>query len=160
MNIAGSNGPRISCISTMSSVNEACANGVWNRSRGRHPIIVLLRSCLPPDLPPSLTTESDLFFWRNSVGSQPELFSNSKTCLSLHHSPPSVSWHKVVWPKVQISKYSFLFWVVLRDRLPTRDRLRSWGFNVPPECLLCESQSESRSHILFNRDFKDYLQSQ
>lgn len=80
-------------------------------------------------------------------------FSNSKTWLFLHHSPPLVSWHRAVWPKVRIPKHLFLHWVVLRDRLLTRDQLRSWGLNVLAECLLCGSNSESRSHLLFHCDF-------
>lgn len=67
MNISGPKGPRVSGISTLSSVNEAYADGIWNLSRGRHPILVLLRSCLPPDLLASLSQEPALFLWRNSA---------------------------------------------------------------------------------------------
>lgn len=33
--------------------------------------------------------------------------------------------------------------------ITTRDRLRNWGLSVPPECLLCNTATESKSHLFF-----------
>uniref|UniRef100_A0A1J3JFX8 Reverse transcriptase zinc-binding domain-containing protein n=1 Tax=Noccaea caerulescens TaxID=107243 RepID=A0A1J3JFX8_NOCCA len=44
-------------------------------------------------------------------------------------------------------------WMVMRDRLVTRDRLRSWGLNVPSTCLLCDSSPETKSHLLIDCNY-------
>ncbi|VVA99920.1 unnamed protein product [Arabis nemorensis] len=43
----------------------------------------------------------------------------------------------------------------MRDRLTTRDRLRGWGLDIPPGCLLCASASESRGHLFFNCSYSN-----
>lgn len=39
------------------------------------------------------------------------------------------------------------------SRLPTHDRLRSWGLDVPTSCVLCTGNSESHWHMFFECDF-------
>ncbi|CAH2071404.1 unnamed protein product, partial [Thlaspi arvense] len=98
-----------------------------------------------------------LLFVEESVGNPPEIFSSSKTWVSLHPSPPTVSWFKSVWFKYRIPKHAFFAWVTIQDRLPTRDRLRSWGLNVPPGCLLCSTGTENRSHLFFGCSFSSVV---
>lgn len=44
-------------------------------------------------------------------------------------------------------------WVTMWDRLSTRDKLRSWGLDVPATCLLCGTGYESRDHLFFQCSF-------
>lgn len=44
-------------------------------------------------------------------------------------------------------------WLILLRRLPTRDRLRRWGLNVPPECVLCSTGTETHHHLFFECDY-------
>ncbi|EOA33837.1 hypothetical protein CARUB_v10021318mg, partial [Capsella rubella] len=108
----------------------------------------LLQGSLPP-VPNMLSLESDFFLWRNSPNEPPGVFSTSKTWISTHPAGPLVPWFKSVWFKERIPKHAFISWVVIRNRLTTRDRLRGWGMNVPSECLLCTSSAESRLHLFF-----------
>ncbi|XP_056848817.1 uncharacterized protein LOC130498972 [Raphanus sativus] len=61
----------------------------------------------------------------------------------------TVSWSKVVWSSYGIPRQSFLMWLVLLDRCPTKNRLISWGIQVNPNCLLCNNYHESRDHLFF-----------
>ncbi|CAA7035796.1 unnamed protein product [Microthlaspi erraticum] len=88
------------------------------------------------------------FLWRNSHNSQPGYFSSSETWDSIHPSPPTIPWTQSVWFKDRIPKHAFILWLAMRDRLSTRDRLRSWGLNVPTNCLLCNAVPETRNHLL------------
>lgn len=54
-----------------------------------------------------------------------------------------------MWFSYGIPRHSFLTWLVLLDRCPTRDRLISWGVVVDPICLLCNNAPESRNHLFF-----------
>ncbi|XP_024006075.1 uncharacterized protein LOC112082793 [Eutrema salsugineum] len=149
IDITGANGPRVTGISSLASVSSAVSNGSWSLSQGRHPILVLLRGCLPLVTPDPNSSEPDFYLWRNSLTEPPGRFSTQKTWLYLHPPAPPVDWFSVVWFKARIPKHAFLLWVILRKRLPSRDRLRGWGLNVPSECLLCDASPESSSHIFF-----------
>lgn len=83
----------------------------------------------------------------------PAMFSTSKTWISLHPPPPPVIWHKAVWFPQKIPKHSFIVWIVLKDRMLTRDRLRSWDLLVPQECLLCGHAAETTKHLFFECQF-------
>ena len=60
---------------------------------------------------------------------------------------------KVVWFKENIPHTAFVSWLVLLRRLPTRDRLRRWGLNVPADCVLCSSGIGTHHHLFFECDF-------
>lgn len=48
-------------------------------------------------------------------------------------------------------------WVAQLDRLPTRQRLASWGLNIPTDCCLCASSIETRDHLLITCTFSAEL---
>lgn len=58
-----------------------------------------------------------------------------------------VAWSKLVWNFCAIPKHSFISWMAILGRLPTRDRLRCWGLQIVEECLLCGLEPESIEHI-------------
>lgn len=68
----------------------------------------------------------------------------------------NVGWCMAVWQKDEIPrpqtpdpKCSFIFWLVCKDRLRTRDRLKRWGVIEVSSCLLCGTAEESRDHLFF-----------
>lgn len=58
-----------------------------------------------------------------------------------------VDWSAAVWTSRSIPRQSFHVWMVVQNRLPTRDRMIHWGLAVPPVCLLCNGADESRDHL-------------
>ncbi|CAN7114329.1 unnamed protein product [Brassica rapa subsp. narinosa] len=157
INITGPMGPQVTGITALAPLKEVVENGSWILPRGRHPLLVHIRACLPA-VPPILTSsQSDLFLWRTSPNSPPSVFSSSKTWDALHPSPSTVSWYKAVWFSSNIPKHSFLVWVLAWDRLPTRDKLRYWGIEVSPNCLLCDTLHETKEHLFFSCAYSQEL---
>ncbi|CAA7059768.1 unnamed protein product [Microthlaspi erraticum] len=146
--LTGANGPRVTGINRMATVNQACNNSAWLISGGRHPILRLLRDVLPINLPTSLNSLQDVFRWKSSPTADPGDFSSTKTWDFLHPTGPPLIWTKPVWFKERIPRHTFILWLVIKDRLVTRDRLRSWGLDVPSSCLLCDSAPETKHHLL------------
>ncbi|XP_039032920.1 uncharacterized protein LOC120168183 [Hibiscus syriacus] len=68
-----------------------------------------------------------------------------------------VAWHKVVWFSAHIPKFSLIAWMVILDRLPTKDRLCRFAMVTDSSCGLCGADLESRNHLfmdcLFSRGF-------
>ncbi|KAL0749205.1 hypothetical protein Bca101_031208 [Brassica carinata] len=167
--LSGPLGPMVTEIDIMATVSQAVSNSQWTLPRGRHLIVRRIRDALTNQTPPFPSTSSDIFLWQNGLNDVPSKFSASKTWEGLNPHPPSVSWHAAVWFKQRISKHSFITWsvwfkqriskhsfitwLIMRERLTTRDRLRSWGLQVPPECLLCGSSLESQNHLFFDCSF-------
>lgn len=146
-------GPMVTGISLLSTVSEAVSGSSWALPRGRHAITRMLRSALQ-NIPPSTgNTQPDEFMWKNGLHDVPGAFSSSKTYQSIQQTLPEVPWHRAVWFKERIPKHSFIYWVLMRDRLPTKDRMRNWGLNVNPECPLCNTALESTSHLFFECEY-------
>ena len=59
-------------------------------------------------------------------------------------------WHRQVWFQGRILKHAFITWVIARNRLGTRDRMRSRGLQVPSTCVLCNAADETRHHLFFD----------
>lgn len=129
-------GPQGTAVTGLQS-DAVGPNGWWiSSSRSRNPLIVLLKACLPDYDPILNSEEDDRYLWKSGIGDPKPKFSAAETWRVLNPEGARVSWHEQVWFKGRIPKHAFLTWVVVRDRLVTRDRLISWGLQVPSVCLL------------------------
>ncbi|XP_056848818.1 uncharacterized protein LOC130498973 [Raphanus sativus] len=112
----------VSGIPLEASVSSITSNGHWNiSSRSRHPILRIIRAELPPQAPQASVLDEDSYIWRNSLTGQASEFSVSLFYATLYSSPSSVSWHKAVWFKKRIPRHAFITWLVMRDRMVTRE---------------------------------------
>lgn len=66
-----------------------------------------------------------------------------------------VQWSKWVWNKLNVPKHSFLCWIIMWQRLNTRDRLRKIGLQVPPDCPLCAKYPETAEHIFLHCEYAE-----
>lgn len=48
-------------------------------------------------------------------------------------------------------------WMLFLNKLTTVDKLCSWGIAISSDCLLCESEMESRDHIFFSGNFSEQV---
>ncbi|KAK2638081.1 hypothetical protein Ddye_025876 [Dipteronia dyeriana] len=44
---------------------------------------------------------------------------------------------------------SFILWMAVRGRLPTRDRIHKYDHGAVTTCVLCNSHLESHAHLFF-----------
>ena len=59
----------------------------------------------------------------------------------------------MVWSSLNVPKHFFISWMVILNRLPTRDRMREWEIVIEGRCELCHNKMESRNHIFFGCSF-------
>ncbi|XP_039014889.1 uncharacterized protein LOC120144737 [Hibiscus syriacus] len=64
-----------------------------------------------------------------------------------------VCWHKLIWYPLHIPKHSFISWMALLNRLPTRDRLQKLGLCTDSTCVNCCQDQESRDHLFSHCPF-------
>ncbi|KAL2900871.1 hypothetical protein RDABS01_025953, partial [Bienertia sinuspersici] len=59
-------------------------------------------------------------------------------------------WAKAVWNCYSLPKHRFIPWLVLQQRLQTRERLAHFGICQSELCLLCELECETQNHLFFS----------
>ncbi|KAE8693577.1 hypothetical protein F3Y22_tig00110809pilonHSYRG00241 [Hibiscus syriacus] len=64
-----------------------------------------------------------------------------------------VGWHRLIWFPSHIPKFSIIAWMVILDRLPTKDRLARFGIVTVNVCGLCGDNQESRNHLFLECSF-------
>ncbi|XP_039063442.1 uncharacterized protein LOC120208171 [Hibiscus syriacus] len=64
-----------------------------------------------------------------------------------------VNWHKLIWFPAHIPKFSLISWIVILDRLLTKDRLVRFGLAIDNVCGLCGLGIESRDHFFVECSF-------
>ena len=152
----GTSGPRALRIRLSATVSEAVSGSLWNLPAPRSDEALNLHVFLTTINVPSFEGSPDLFSWTVD-GEKLQTFSSSKTWNILRERHPIRAWHKMVWFKGHVPKHAFTMWVAVLDRLPTRNRLASWGMQTPTSCCLCSSSDESRDHIFAECDFTKEL---
>ncbi|CDY57647.1 BnaAnng14890D [Brassica napus] len=131
---------------TLASLSD---NGNWTLPPARTENQIELQAYLTTLV---LTEEEDCYEWE-IAGRTSNAFSTGEVYTYLRGSIATVNWSHLVWSSFGIPRQSFLTWLVMLDRCPTKDRMISWGLDVSPTCLLCNSQPESRNHLFFDCPF-------
>ena len=96
----------------------------------------------------TLNQEQDYYEWE-LAGKTISKYSTGDVYTYLRGEIAEVNWSKSIWSSYEIPRHSFLAWLVINNRCPTRDRLIGWGIQVSPLCLLCNLQSESRNNLFY-----------
>lgn len=81
------------------------------------------------------------------------VFKSSTTWDILRPRENVKDWVNVVWFKGSVPKHAFVMWVANWDRLPTRERLASWGLPITTTCPFCSRDNETRDHMLLACEF-------
>ncbi|CAL9215493.1 unnamed protein product [Arabidopsis halleri] len=149
----GQLGPRELRISRDATVSEATREGHWYFPNARSLQAEQLQVCLSSVAPPSPLRGPDWYQWKQPTGTYTEKFSSKGTWMQIRHISPHVAWHKAVWFKESVPRFSFIHWLASHERLTTRDRLLQWGMNVPPACVLCTTGLDSHAHLFFECEF-------
>eukprot|EP00253_Pinus_taeda_P016878 PITA_16878 len=63
-----------------------------------------------------------------------------------------IVWERNWWPKVSI-----FIWLASKNKILTWDRIQKKGFIGPSRCYLCNSEGETRNHLLINCPFAKTL---
>ncbi|XP_039024717.1 uncharacterized protein LOC120157747 [Hibiscus syriacus] len=59
----------------------------------------------------------------------------------------NVDWHRLIWFPAHVPKFSVVAWMVMLDRLTTKDRLGRFGIVTDNLCGLCGASQETRNHL-------------
>ncbi|CAN1153049.1 LINE-1 retrotransposable element ORF2 protein [Linum perenne] len=74
-------------------------------------------------------------------------FRVSKVWNDIRPTAPKVKWYEAVWKDLSIPRRSFITWLIVIDRVATKDKIKRWSPNIAAECELCGNAEESREHL-------------
>ena len=82
-------------------------------------------------------------------------YSTKKIYEAILNPPTAPSPFKWIWKSCCLSKHKFFFWLLLLDRLNTKDLMARKNFYVENiDCVLCDDeQRESMMHLFFECEF-------
>lgn len=95
-----------------------------------------------------LSDAEETIIWRvEGPGSQ--TFNTNQIYHLIRERITLVTWSNICWFKRGVPKHQFLTWMFLYNRCPTKDIMVSWGIQVDPLCILCNSSLESKDDLFF-----------
>ena len=54
---------------------------------------------------------------------------------------------------ITIPRQSFIGWLAMKYKLPTKERMFHWEFNGESACNLCRAFTENKDHLFFHSSF-------
>uniref|UniRef100_A0A803Q484 Reverse transcriptase zinc-binding domain-containing protein n=1 Tax=Cannabis sativa TaxID=3483 RepID=A0A803Q484_CANSA len=68
-------------------------------------------------------------------------------------------WSNLIWDRLIVPKHRFILWLVLWDRLNTRERLSKFMTTMDAKCVFCSKEEETIAHLFFECDYsRSFLQ--
>ncbi|KAJ8419423.1 hypothetical protein Cgig2_014910 [Carnegiea gigantea] len=68
-----------------------------------------------------------------------------------------VNWTKLVWARTVIPRHSFIAWILINHRLPTRSRLSKFQHLSTTLCPLCNAVEEDENHLFLTCHYAQTL---
>ncbi|XP_020872075.1 uncharacterized protein LOC110226010 [Arabidopsis lyrata subsp. lyrata] len=93
--------------------------------------------------------EEDVHMWKWRSGFK-KCFSTRETWMLIREERPKCEWAKGVWFPQATTKYAFITWLAMHNRLATGDRMMKWNQQPNTACVLCQAPMETRNHLFFH----------
>lgn len=68
-----------------------------------------------------------------------------------------VNWRSIISKNAEAPTVLFIAWIVLQAKLRTKDVVARWNSTIDQKCSLCESQGETRDHLLFECNYSSEI---
>lgn len=91
------------------------------------------------------------------VSSKTYVFSVSSAWDQIRTQRPKFDWWKVIWFSQAIPRCAFIFWLEIKNRLSTKERLIRRGLAVDLLCVMCKAAVETRNHLFFMYPFSSRI---
>lgn len=96
-----------------------------------------------------MSAQDDVSFWKYTDDSFKPRFVTKNTWNLLRNHQSTYNWYKGVWFTHATSKYSFIIWLAIQNRLSMGDKMKVWNVGVNTLCSLCGTDEDTRSHLFF-----------
>lgn len=152
----GPEGPSLLRLPLREKVKDACNELSWTIPSPRSDAALSLHAYLTTVQVPTRSANHDEFFWTiDSVKSK--RFSTSRTWNVVRPRREEIRWCSAVWFKGAVPRNAFNMWVSHLNRLPTKQRMFSWGIISSSLCTFCSLDCESRDHLFITCSYSSEI---
>ncbi|XP_074337140.1 uncharacterized protein LOC141674313 [Apium graveolens] len=107
-----------------------------------------------PELPTIHSSGSDHILWDGVSASKIRTWNIWN---SIRDSKPTVLWHKEIWHRLQITRFSHHQWLTCLNRLNTLARLHRFGIASTQQCFLCIMGRETTTHLFLQCTYSRWI---
>lgn len=130
----------------LAPINSIQDDGLWSLGVSNYQPVRELR-----DLCERVTPRGhDRLVWEDG-GNRMVSISVIYNSLKAHCSPPL--WLSFVRSKFKVAKFAFTAWLILKERLLTKDRMQNFHMHISQLCLLCGAANETHQHLFCDCSF-------
>ncbi|XP_052621954.1 uncharacterized protein LOC128127522 [Lactuca sativa] len=90
--------------------------------------------------------KKDEVYWVNYKGNIVPFAVNQVSSSIICHEQ-IVDWYDLVWFQNRIPSHCFILWLAILGRLRTQDRMKRWKNSIDFNCVFCNAQMDSHSHL-------------
>lgn len=125
---------------SMALVSSFIENSSWNLPPSNHLFVQELRAkiCRIP------INACDTVTWQNLTTGDVKV---STIWQSIRSNAIAPAWLSSVWHDLSIPKCAFTFWLALKGRLLTKDRMQRFRMDIDLKCVLCQHAIETHDHL-------------
>ena len=73
------------------------------------------------------------------------------------HNAERVRWDKLIWARLSFPRHSFIMWIFIHHRMPTKIQLLKFQPQENLSCALCNSTEEDEQHLYIGCPFAQTL---
>ncbi|XP_018473790.2 uncharacterized protein LOC108845015 [Raphanus sativus] len=147
IDITGAVGTCYLGIPRNAKVCDAVLQARWNVRGHRSRHFSELHARIQREPVPDDEQGHDVTLWKHAEDDYKPWFSSKRTWEQIREHKASVTWSKTVWFAQGVPRFSFMVWLVVKNRLAIGDRMRAWG--LQQSCVLCGERDETRDHLFF-----------
>lgn len=130
-------------------VSSVIQNGHWHWPRPRSHRIQQIQNSISGIMLPQVDRNDDVVWTASPTGK----YSTKHTWEFVRRKRGKVLYAHVIWFSQNVPKWAFILWLTCVQKLSKKDRLRRWGMDVDPCCVLCRHGNESFQHLFFKCDY-------
>lgn len=97
-----------------------------------------------------IVQKSDKLVWTSSTSGDLTL---KEAYMFKCQQTQKLHWAKTIWCKDIPPSKSLIAWRIMQDKMPTDEKLRDRGCNIPSNCNLCLRHEETTFHLFFDCPF-------
>ncbi|XP_063949988.1 uncharacterized protein LOC135152808 [Daucus carota subsp. sativus] len=125
---------------SLAPLHTIIRDGTWNLGNSNDHVVIEMRQIC------ATTTihDRDEILWNGSSYKNLRI-NDIWDVLRTPGLPPS--WYNFVWCRFMVPKFAFTTWLIVQERLLTKDRMINFRMRTTSSCVLCGVADESHTHL-------------
>jgi len=119
------------------------------RKKHRQDLLNTVENAIKSQKPAQQNDETDIGLWKGRNDHHRNVFNSKETWMQIRNTRPLMEDYKGIWFPYLTPKYSFITWLVAKNRVTTGARMLKWNRQADSSCIFCQDPMETWEHLFF-----------